>query len=898
MRKRRSLTAEEKRTMRQLLRFADISRDMERNRNDSAFVENGGKIVYVLDQNIFEMFMQPSARIKAVESFYSTALGGQTRTATRYEAQCALIASEYLVCGTLPGNRDGVVYMTEEHWRELVYRIDGMHNELRRRMGLPVQANLLSRRRDQYGKPVGPRDVIEAFRIKFQAMHALVDQTPNPEMSLRRMRHSALDKDLTEDLEALATREVSGAVMNRVSVTRTAAEILSTDLLAEPLDQLRRLLAPSVRNRIHRLQSRYPCTEIMEIEADSRRWLRRLNRQLGRPRQQFETHLPWGERSPRALKNDAKSIAYLRWVARTCIPAGQRLAFVTGDTLIFDTYRRWYADGRALPDEPFFMRRAAQYSPIFIPSDSGGDLSHEQFLPAGRHSIFDRMQGAIESTLIPLIFSTRKGGDADGVFAKRREQLALRSAELEDEDDKKAAQRAADLGERISPEWLKDQGGKLEDVVDLWRAAQRLSIGASHNLIASRLTDEQKQLAETVARGTAEEAARALSSYAQFVASSLLDESLVYSLVHAQEFLNKVPDRDGPSPPVKRLSVALDFENLKLGSEMWNRPEIVFARAACVALDLQDAHNAHHFATLALRADDAARARLAGEAIVGLEYELRYLTAVTARILLCTVESHLRRPTKGEDSIRSVRRGVALVKDIYAQAADAVHGVIRFHHSVMTKADGSWDSHHAVRYLRGLSERASLHLFTATSFGLIRSGRQGAGVGIHDTRDLLTIARGDLRLCAIFDDGKKRLEEESLIWAVRDQYAPNVAGYETLVLLIEGKKSYTPDQWPRRALEQLAAFQKRERNPHSLLAAELKTFSLIFPEKTRLQDVRAAPDFGKRHTKMRLPLDQVLLDRIYTKILHPPPDKTGHRIRAPKDRRDPPHDGKRPGGAS
>jgi len=54
--------------------------------------------------------------------------------------------------------------------------------------------------------------------------------------------------------------------------------------------------------------------------------------------------------------------------------SGSRIVFVTADTVLFDTYRRWYAN-LSLDDEaylqPFCLRRLRQYAPSFNLIDSG-----------------------------------------------------------------------------------------------------------------------------------------------------------------------------------------------------------------------------------------------------------------------------------------------------------------------------------------------------------------------------------------------------------------------------------------------------------------------------------------------------------------------------------------------
>lgn len=109
-------------TLRKFWRLLELTRDMDRNESDADFIRNGGKILYVFDENIFELFIRPQAYLKYaryIELFYAdywrdeiddVAVADNMR---EINAQSALITAEYIFSGVLPGQESGSIYMTE-----------------------------------------------------------------------------------------------------------------------------------------------------------------------------------------------------------------------------------------------------------------------------------------------------------------------------------------------------------------------------------------------------------------------------------------------------------------------------------------------------------------------------------------------------------------------------------------------------------------------------------------------------------------------------------------------------------------------------------------------------------------------------------------------------------------
>lgn len=112
----------------QILRLVDVTRDIERNIDDARFDAAGGRMHYVFDENVFEMFVNPKRWKSRTATFHSPfwlrrAGEPPSRNWSSIAAQSALIASEFLFSGTLPGQRTSDIYMTEWHSWELRDRV-------------------------------------------------------------------------------------------------------------------------------------------------------------------------------------------------------------------------------------------------------------------------------------------------------------------------------------------------------------------------------------------------------------------------------------------------------------------------------------------------------------------------------------------------------------------------------------------------------------------------------------------------------------------------------------------------------------------------------------------------------------------------------------------------------
>jgi hypothetical protein len=835
------------RTLRQAVRLVDISRDLERNQDDAVFRADGGEIIYVLDENIFELFIRPFRHRESVETFYGdvwSPTGKADQTWRSFEAQAALIASEFLVSRALPGSRSDFILMTEPHRWELSHRVDALTEQLRSQF-----------KADQ-------SKIKADLARKMKILRNFVANAGHPPYG----EAETDDSMLLTDLAKMQAGKSSPAIIDRIHLARVAAAVLANDAITEPLDQLRRVATAPIRSRlrtIHTLYQPHP-KELSSIETDAKEWGRLIVEELQTPGHRMRRRAQDNEIG-RAIWNDARSLAFLRWVSATKMKAKQRLVFVTGDHVLFDAYRRWYTTfdpkNPSRLSEPFFMRRVVQYSPIFNPHDTGGDLSSPDLSGPKKSELFSLIQQAVEASLLPLTYSLASRSVTPSESLVTREKLALKLVDSENLSDD---EELGAFSGRLSNDWLADQDDRIKDIRNLWQEAQRLAIGSSYDLISARLNVEQRELIDEIATKSADEIGPVLNDYVTRLLDKLIDDSLQLWLPLAEEFIDESVEAQADLRTVKRLTPAVDLLSaLKrddASDEQRRSPELVFARAAQRAIQLQDIGSANKFASLSLKSGSE---RVRQKGLRALDLELRYLASLTYLLMIGTFGDHLRGQHENPKLRTAHARSVDQVKQVYGEATSLIHACLSAHYSAMHEQENGADKYHHIRYLRGLSQRASLNLFMAASLGLARSGE-----GRHRNDEALrylTVAKGDLRLCVNFE--KSLDSDASLLAVIRSQFIPNVAACEVLSCLFSDREVYKVDDWSRSLIRPIEAFAREIRNPHALLQAELSAFFRI----TERQQSFSGPDRRKRlfreATTLKMPLDRALLKAIHQEIL-------------------------------
>ncbi|MGH7487860.1 MAG: hypothetical protein ACREMY_20005, partial [bacterium] len=159
----------------------------------------------------------------------------------------------------------------------------------------------------------------------------------------------------TNENERSALREDIRAWFNRLKEEREAHVLQNQTYTRRGLE-----LVGRYRAELHEYQRQIKAKsnanggQAADIDVEVElKGLQNLARKLKRRQKKLESESPT-MRSDASLQNDARSIAYILWVAR-CIPAGERIVLITGDSLLFQTYSTWHS--KQPQGEPFMLRR-------------------------------------------------------------------------------------------------------------------------------------------------------------------------------------------------------------------------------------------------------------------------------------------------------------------------------------------------------------------------------------------------------------------------------------------------------------------------------------------------------------------------------------------------------------
>lgn len=848
-------------TVQRLLRILDLSRDLERNRDDNAFGRLGGRITYVFDENIFEMFVRPWKHASHVETFHGDLwiplAGGNTKHWRSIEAQSALVTAEYLLEADLPGATSDRIYLTDPHRWEFASRVEALSEDLQQEIA------------DNPSLTSSLRGKLEMF-LEFVEAAEAPGSTPT-----RRHRLQLKTAELWEDIDALRGSEVSPAVIERFGATRVAAEILALDTVLEPLEQIHRLGSDQIRRRLCPIAELYAPTprELRAIEADADQWHQRLLNELVRPGRRST------DRNDRALYNDALSVAFMQWAARKATHKNERLVMITGDPVVFDAYRRWYSGpANTRPDlEPFVLRRVTQYAPIFNFVDAKTDLSTAINAGAPR-TLSSLLMESLEATLVALSLPNILDSTDDVMVARTRERLTLKLVDrvkLADDED------LGRLVANITPKWLEDHTGKIRAVRRHWQAAQRAAIGSAYRLVSKRLNADELRLARTLAESGAAEAGPALQTYITELLDAVVSDCLdIWLPLAAETIQNRRPVGSGRRPrapftvdlPLPRGHTLAglarrwwdrpqDTGELRAllspseTPEIANRPDLVFAIAAALAYLCQEANDAERFAGLAVRA----QARGSAEQAPRTRLELSFLHALTIRFQMASVgvrslEDRGPNPTAAQDASRLLY----LIKKTHSRAERAL-GRHRQELEALRESKALSEDTNLLLDIRALSEQAALDLFLGVA--LNDAARRGAADGsTTEARQHVGQALESLRQCFVL---QRRVKNSNLdlLGRLELQFVPNLAACEVIRYLVAEPGGYSFDDRVRAYVKPVLALARTLVDPHPLLEVELLAFQILAGREPANAKSRFAA-LRRRRDALRLPLDLSLFNAI------------------------------------
>ena len=785
-----------------LFRFLDLSRDLEHaTGTTSSFNRDGGRISYVLDENIFEIFVRPDDDRGELVSLHSRLWSDVQPGAKRppdqpsFPAQSALLTSEYLLSGELPGQADPRLFMTEWHRWELAYRMSEVAAVYDERM-----------------KDVSDDKMMKRFETLRMALENFSRGRDGGSVI------GEIDSDLQKDVADLDAKQISIEDQKIYVSTRLAVKILAEDREIEPIEQLRRLRSAPIHRRLFTLHLAYrpKPNDRDAIEQDARRWFQSLLDEC--KARKIDVHHKEGHgrvfserrqaRSRTAIWNDARSLAFIRWAAVHGVEPGEKLVFVTADTIVFDVYRKWYANlDPADPCylEPFILRRLTQYAPVFNLTDARNQLGQNVRL------FFDQLQNVLEIMLLPLNLSRLANKAGEEIITRMRELTALR---LLSPAPISTDVQYASLVSAIERREIGFDLQRPQELLDQWRRIERTAIGVADEYFRARLNDTERKLSELKVGEKIDSAA--LKTYIGELIGDLLSGTLQLWLPLAQEFIDAWRPRVGR---MSRAPIPFQFE-VRVGGaiidvahamdrwlnsaqappivppDAWpglrEAPDMVFAIAACLALASDDWSNAHHFAEMALRVDVDRRSRSASKRPEDpvQRHELKYLYALAERFRIGGLS-----PPLNTDSRSKVKQG-------YQTARAMLDDCVEFHERQTQDARGR------LRMIRALSERAALHLFYAAGmtpavrYAAVRraSPQERAAAFVpeeswdsfsrwlpQEAAQALASARADLHRClqceASLPEGMLRSQAD-LFKKLEQQFLINIAAAEVLKRLL------------------------------------------------------------------------------------------------------------------
>lgn len=735
------------RAARLILQFLDLSLDVDRNRDDTAHREQNGLIYYVMDAVIAEIFLNYHDRRGWSVSLHTPEwmVGEQAITNwPSYAAQTALTMTDYIFSGTLPGQQGGAIYMSLWHRKEMVRRLERLAPERSARLRA-ITPDAAATRFDNV------RRAVEAVRqgTSLSALAGIDDE---------------LKRDLIEFSMTAGAQEIEAYL-----ATRLALSVLAADRAIEPAQQLERILTAPLRRVFTTLESTLSISksDLDQIRRAAVDWFDRLKDECRRRHveivdaQTEHTEHSGGERrrSTAALWDDARTIALVCW-ASVRREQNARLVFVTADNIVFDAYRRWYANlefADPAYSQPFCMRRLRQYAPSFNLFDSGlvrGDRYR---------GLFNEITQVLELMLLPLNLSRQQSKINENIVNRMRELSALRLLDKAPIVDDKGYQglisaiKATGVGE----------DGRLARLTDRWRDLERAALAQADTEVQRR-TQKFDDWLTGVAQET-EARAAAFERYVERLIGNIEEGSRALGLPLAREVIERwrppegrhitrapialrliIPFRSGPSDVGLALMERLEGSNSHnsdlIRADQWRdlygQPYTMFAIAAALSLAAGDWEDGVYFGDFSLRAIQGNAATGRPPAADEDAAEIMYLAALAKRFRI------------GDLGPPLTQNGADRILMLHREALDLNNRCVAFYHRSFEPRK--------LREIRSYSERAALWLFLAsvmspevTELAQRASGRLGSPLpkfgDPSSAIDAIDRAEGDLRRCFEID---------------------------------------------------------------------------------------------------------------------------------------------------
>lgn len=708
--------------LRAILRLVDVDSDIQRNENDHHYALTGGRIDYVFDASVFEVFIDPKDPRGYATSLHAPLWNDLTSSEPQVDReiawQSALLTSEYVLSGKLPGQIDPRILMTTWHREELARRhrhlIEKYHNH---------------------------HDVLDQkkLKVKFTELRDAYSLYFSSDRSNKLL--SRLSEQLRDDVALIKAAAGNGDSNGNVDdaslryiATRLLLRALANDDHFEPAEQLIRIAKQPLRGRLSTLAVPVglDTVSLETIRKYTRIWLAALKdecQRRGISVVEAGDNLEPGTRTRGALLDDAKTLGFLEWLSVSRVKDGERLVFVTADNLLFDTYRRTYIahdERHAATVGPFILRRMSQYSPAFNLSDSRSVLTRNT------EEMFVDLRSTLEALLLVINLSRRQylvsGQDQ---ASRRRAARSLQKLRRLREDtglrgtvDDPVAQ---DVSYRPLVLWLRSEPSartNLRELIVRWRRLERAALGVADAQIRSRLSGNTRmqsilQEFKDIPPSRSEEV------YTRYFERLVHDLRLNVNsgwLPLSQEFIERwvAPDNADIRATVafelyfnadgQRIDIAENIARRLAGEDgpivpdtAWphlfeNSREIVFAIASCLALAVGSWRDAFRYSRLALWEDEnrLLEARSGSNLDATLRSsELAYLNALAIRFRIGDIGPAFTKPMLDR------------VLDYYTGAVESLERTDKIFRTDEPSVS------RGLRVLRTSSERLALHIFVA-----------------------------------------------------------------------------------------------------------------------------------------------------------------------------------------
>jgi hypothetical protein len=170
---------------------------------------------------------------------------------------------------------------------------------------------------------------------------------------------------------------------------------LSREQSSEPYEQLCRLLG-ILRTKVRLISDCYHLED--RVFSDAKKEFNFLLEKIERKA---------SNKSQENVQHDALSLAFITQLSAEASKCDEKIVFVTGDKVLFESYCDWFYDQSersAISRNPFIARRVSQYTPILNMSSARSDISIDTGGVESRKAkeIFDSLEEIVMAASMPF----------------------------------------------------------------------------------------------------------------------------------------------------------------------------------------------------------------------------------------------------------------------------------------------------------------------------------------------------------------------------------------------------------------------------------------------------------------------------------------------------------------